>query len=162
MKKILVFAALMMASGFASASTRYWQLNEAKNIDLPSETIYATLYGSATDDRNVGEGHTALQTVVYDGDNIGEFFAVEGISNESTKYFFVELSNGIPGVSAGERIAATSFVAYNDLNVYSGGMAAPSIYTGFTNYSTDVVPEPTSGMLVLLGALALGLKRKRA
>ena len=47
----------------------------------------------------------------------------------------------------------------------SGDPLSPgaSAYTGFSQFTTsNVVPEPTSGLLVALGMMLFGLKRKRA
>ena len=51
--------------------------------------------------------------------------------------------------------------AIDNRGVFTEGVASP--YTGFDGGFTksDVIPEPTSGLLMALGMMLFGLKRKR-
>lgn len=169
MKKLTFCLVAALAAGFASASELYWQLNEASKLDGDEElsfdnVVYATLYrsnnGLSNSSSDTGNNF-ALQKVAYNSDNIGETFITDQItSSDSSRYFFVELTT-----AGGERVASTDLVAYSALTdyIYNGGMATPpsSPYTGFSGFTAEVIPEPSSGLLVLLGMMALGLKRKR-
>lgn len=74
--------------------------------------------------------------------------------------FLVELwSEGATSSDAATRVAYSS-VAFNDVtaNIFDGLST-----TGATAYTfTSFIPEPTSGLLALLGIAALALRRKHA
>ena len=126
---------------------------------------YATLYASAN-------GYN------YGGDFIGTVSS-EDMSNwsywisdigSSTGSFYVELykSETLVGRSYAQLDApqqgATPYSTLNNAHaIYDGNLMNPtaSAYT-FSSFTTQqVIPEPSSGLMMLLGVIALGLKRKR-
>lgn len=163
MKKLLIIASLMAMGPVASASTLYWQLDQtaqeqATTLVSPEVWEYAVLCGT-TGQQNIGG--TEISSI-----NRGDLTA-DAIDNwesytDSYTSFYVELRD-----SANTRLGATDLVSASALNeyTYSGGMSTPSASSSayaFSGFQTGVVPEPTSGLLVLFGMMALGLKRKRA
>lgn len=87
-------------------------------------------------------------------DTIAAFSSSEAVS----KSFFVELYNE----AAGSTTYRSDAVAYSALSSYISsmeGMAQPADTYVFTTFQS--VPEPTSGLLLLLGVAGLALKRKR-
>lgn len=163
MKKILVGACVAFAAAFANASELWWTVSQpASDFSWDTAKIYATANGT-----NFGET-TAIDEVSSAWmDKAG--FAVTDIDGHmsSGTSFYVELWK------QGEWVATSYTNLYGDKGVgtvglgalsasIGDGMSTPSPYTGFSSFTADVVPEPTSGLMVLLGLAALGLKRKRA
>lgn len=79
---------------------------------------------------------------------------------DSTYSFFVELYN-----SSGERVHTGFDFSYDSLlksgYVSTGGVQTPSfLATG--GWNGAAVPEPTSGVLLLIGGAMLALRRRRA
>lgn len=168
MKKILVIAALALGASWGHASELYWTVGDGALTGYQSSDnvgLYA-VWGVFT--QNVGSDSraTPLATLSVEDLLAGAAMPVglDGVGSSdhplSSYYFFLEISG------AGGRIAATDKIAYTDLlaagAIGSGaGMSAPINAYGFSDFSSEVVPEPSSGLLVLIGALALGLKRKK-
>lgn len=160
MKKLLIIASLMAMGSVASASTLYWQLDQtaqdqATALVSPNVWAYAVLCGT-TAQQNIGG--TEISSI-----DKGDLTA-DAIDNwetyDSYTSFYVELRD-----SENNRLGATDLVSASALNAstYSGGMSTPSAIENayaFSGFQTGVVPEPTSGLLVLFGMMALGLKRK--
>lgn len=180
MKKIfaLVFAAV--AASMAQASYLYWQTsteNTFNNHNIAGYNIYATTGSTSS-------GGTALTVTYTDGETVsvgstgyakgGEYKiflddATYGSKNNNyNNYsFYVEVlgyDNAAFGDGKVGVIGTTSTpMPYADLVskgsiVPSGLTKIPSMWTG----GTVVAPEPTSGLLMLLGVAALGLKRRKA
>lgn len=75
--------------------------------------------------------------------------------------FFVELFN-----EGGDFMAQSAGISYANLGAYIeknyAGTGIPSAATGAAVFGAYAVPEPTSGLLMLLGIAGLALRRKRA
>jgi len=152
MKKLLILAAMVAAGSFASASTLYWQLDQSEATTGYGTWDYAVLMGTNGQLNNSGTAISGIEK----GDLTSDVIDSSVLSSYNS--FYVELWN--EGDS--ERLAATDFVSSGTLAsfVYDGGMSTPTTYT-FSGFQTGVVPEPSSALLVLIGAMALGLKRKK-
>lgn len=172
-KSIVLFVAIATAS-LLQASELWWTVNGAGNPtgstqvdDNATAWDTAKLYASA-DGFNYGgteiEGVSASELTSY-----GVFTDISDYDNSSYS-FYVELLNG-------SDLVGRSYVSLNApkqgaiqhgalaTHIEGGNImnptAASSAYT-FNNFTmSQVVPEPTSGLLVLFGIMALGLKRKR-
>ncbi len=177
MKK-LIFAAICAFVGVAAhADAMYWQL-AGQNITGLSDPNCWTMARI-----EVYSGGEATGTYLHylddhdveymDKDETGAWFDVDmsNYPSVSPEYSFVlELVN-----DAMEVQAATAPVSYNDLNTagkivkdenYSSvfNSLAPVDYSTFNAGSgtTADLPEPTSGLLMLLGASLLALRRRQA
>jgi len=156
-------AALCAASAYAAADSYiYWMVDDAKYSYNPSESVsfkYATI--------SVDGGETYLSLYDTAGNVTGKGL----LANQ----------DGSPGTSTGSAYAglfddtsAVSFLVelWMDSSTkvgwqtYSMDMVAGSIFKGTEGGGgsplrvTSVVPEPTSGLLLLLGVAGLALKRK--
>ena len=162
MKKLLTFAFAVAALACANASELWWTVNTetTSDFDWATAKLFASADGNNFEGTQLGDEWTKAE--IADWGNA--FTDLTGSENA----FYIELYN-----SEGNRVA-TSATRVDDVrgygavsaaalagSVWDGGMSTPSPYT-FSQFSANVVPEPTSGLMILLGLAALGLKRKHA
>lgn len=169
MKLILAFAALLIAH-LASAEMLYWMIGDSTNGG--SNTIefnYAVLY--AVNDN----GKIALPTTVegggaYGNENLSlttttgpQLTELDGIKPAMYSYY-VELVTWNDVTEKETVVGVSEMVSYSDLasqgHVIGAGMTIPA--TAHIWMPTTAVPEPTSGLLILIGLASLALKRKNA
>ena len=162
--KQLLFASLVFVIAFvAKADVLYWMVSDenASGTD-DSSGYYAYLKASTSQDgSNAVTLDSRTATMVADAAEYGDQFQYTVASpyggNNPEYYFFVELANG----------KRTDPTAYSSLSqyIYSGGLSIPSSLAtggfGQAGSPTYNVPEPTSGLLFVIGGMLLGLKRKR-
>lgn len=165
MKNIFLTLSILSSAVVANADVLYWMVSEAESAkaDPSSQEYYAYLKVSDTDS-NLNPSAITLDrrtgAQVYEANDWGDQFAanISGYATDSY-WFYVELANGL----------RTDPVRYSDISpsyLYSGGYSTPTVSLpagGFgqvtgTSYN---VPEPTSGLLFLIGGMLLGLKRRR-
>jgi len=158
--KTTTFIFAVLSALAVQADYIYWMVDTATAAEFSSQYTAVRL----TDGSNVYDSYTDIthsEIVTYQ--NSGYYFTAENVSTVSTfsdsTSYFVELYNG------GTTVATSSAITGADLRsmmaYYSGGMsigaATPASFGGFTS----AVPEPTSGLLFLVGGMLLGLKRRR-
>lgn len=146
-QKLALCVALALA-GSASASTLFWQVNTKDDAD------YAVLYATKT-------GETTSNVIVGYDLSEGTAWTTDLKEYGSSEYsFFVELFN-----ASGSFVYKQSAVSYNDL-VSSGYVSSNplSVPSGALSggWNGAAVPEPTSGVLLLIGGAMLALRRRRA
>ena len=149
--KVLTFIALAFASvTTVRAEVLYWMINE----ELASAYDYVMLYGQK-DDSSSGVALTNPNAISRDDMALNRWeTSVDGYENASAR-FYIELYSG------GSGWVGSRTVAYGDLeeNVSKAGKQPPGYYSGWT---VGAVPEPTSGLMLLVGTALLVLRRKRA
>lgn len=167
MKKLLVALFAVGLASFAQASYLYWQVNSdaataygangvrvlyGETFDAATEVDIFATDGTKVNDMKVVDVTTAA--------NPGYLVDIYGITNGA---FYIELvkyntANGQwDAVGFSEGLAYANFGQYTaDLNVVAPTL--PAAWTG----GSYAAPEPTSGLLMLLGVAALGLKRRKA
>ena len=190
MKKLIVAAAIVCAAAISQAATVSWTVSgllDSKGDSLTSGAgyVFCTKGSSATTVAAVTEALAALGTVAdlktYLTDN--SLTALKGtVSSGGISVSGVDLaSSGVPASTTGTKIFAvivddddfgadTKYVVLDA----SGSVKTPAATTtnnaGFSLLPTasqtasnwQSVPEPTSGLLMLLGMAGLALRRKRA
>ena len=166
MKKLIVAVAMVCAAAYSQAATANWSVN-LDFLDANYETIAGTLTildvvtgnsyaidlvdGNASGTATITEGGEVQTKLLITNFDVGGQY-------ENTKSFtFV---NPYPGMADLEG----SLAAYGNDSVAAltndGGL---DLYVDPTSQGyTAAVPEPTSGLLLLLGMAGLALKRKRA
>ena len=151
MKKLIVLAALIVASVGANAATFKWNAANIYASDGTSKyTGTVSLYAVGMTD--------ALSTVTASAAGavaLTEFSSDAFTAGESYDFYFVIEDNGKQFTSATKNGVASD-VGFTQLSF--GNMATQT--KNASNWAA--VPEPTSGLLLLLGVAGLTLKRKRA
>ena len=168
MKKAIVLFSAIAAVSLAQASELWWTVNNTVTVDGNSGLSWdhATLYASAN---GYNYGGTLVETV--SAADMSDWGFWNSNIGSSTGSFYVELYNA-SSESIGKSYVALSApqqgaTPYSTLSsenaIYDGNLMNPtaSAYT-FTQFTTsDVIPEPSSGLMMLIGMIALGLKRKK-
>ena len=164
MKKLLLFAMLIGGVFCLKADVIYWMVSDdyAKDADPSSSATFASLY--VMDNGVVVNPALATATgaQVWGAYDFGEYFTQDlGSYAGSTYSYYVELSNGLKT----DPITYASAVQNGYISV-SGSMNPPESLAGggfgqSAATATYAVPEPTSGLLFLIGGMLLGLKRRR-
>ena len=157
MKKLSLILALIIGAGLAYGDVLYWMVGDAyeQAAEAREDQWAAKLYYVYNDNA------TVLDTLT--GNDVADYYpgsfetSLGGYAGEGYSYF-VELWNG----------NRTSEMSYADAKsngyILSPGMSTPtpSGMAGFGGGTTSYnVPEPTSGLLFLIGGMLLGLKRRR-
>ena len=183
MKKLLIaLSAVAIASVVNAASVNWGGTFSTPDLNdtLPSGTQFALLYsasdfsGAATKVDGFTKGATADNggtivdvysingeqssnwefTALWDntGKDVNGYYAILTLNDAGDKAAYMYLGD-ITGTTA---TSPTQILLYNE----SWASDTMSLTTG--GYNTAVAPEPTSGLLILLGMAGLALKRKRA
>ena len=164
MKKIIIAFCMMVSACAVHADYLYWMVSDDKAASASGDEVYAYLRASSSSDYantisspNPLQSATGAQVAAALEDGIGFAYDLSQLSGASSYYFYVELVNG-------EKTTPTSLANLNDYIVHSGsGMNSSNLnVAGFGSGTTTYnVPEPTSGLLFVIGGMLLGLKRKR-
>lgn len=167
--KKLVLTGVMSLAIAASADVLKWQVGSAEN-EVTIDYAYAQTIQNSVDSYTGGK---AMNNV------IGEFETVEVYKEDfadaksydmsvgavlpstgaTDKYFFIELYN-----ASGDVVGQSSIAKGSDLTQFMSASSMASDMSAVNAWSGGTfraVPEPTSGLLVLLGAAVLGLRRKK-
>ncbi len=182
MKKLMTFAACAIIAGVTQAASVGWSLAGATNykndayqffvigqngadsiaaitalLDAGTDTAsYA--FGTGTIANSGGAIVTAANSgkTLDGGTTYTGFFVIfdsDTVTAGSTNYALVSGASGLT-VSPSATAAAISFVAGNQATFLNNT-------SNWKSYG-EAVPEPTSGLLMLLGMAGLALRRKRA
>lgn len=148
MNKISV-SILAAVAGFAlaaSADIIYWMADPEEDFEFTAARI-STSGGQVTTD---GYAWAAENGVV-------SYAQTDLTINDTTSLsFFVELLNGSSVVGRSSDYNYAQIQQY----IYSGGMSMPPAGMWTVTVFTPV-PEPTSGMLLVIGGAMLALRRRR-
>ena len=180
MKNLIIAAAMVCAAAFAQAATVNWGVSGVKAEGGTSPTAGWAVMAFYTE---VGAGSSAIvdainskeaASLAFDTASLsvsmskGKVSAKDataaGITDTSKNYdmYFVVFNNS-------DATAATKYAMVSDPNKAYSGMdgkyTAGGDFTSSTPWveiTAPVIPEPTTGLLVLLGVAGLALRRRRA
>ncbi len=161
MKKIIFLLAVGVAL-ISRADYLYWMVDEkvsGTDIQGKSAEFDWTKAILKYEENNEVMTLTSEDAAFYRGIDSYAVADVGSASNYSTRNYFIELYNG------DQWIAQTVHTPGSNLSQYifgSDSMASlPGVAFGQAGSTTYSVPEPTSGLLFLIGGMLLGLKRRR-
>lgn len=177
MKKLLMAAAIVCSAVISQAATVNWGISGVKNSAGTAPTAGWAVMAFYTE---VGAGSDAIVSAIQS--------KTAGSLAFESKALTVSFGNG--KVSAHDATAASItdtsknydfyFVVFNDADAtkateyamvsglnkeYSsmdGKFSVSGIFSSTTPWQTVAIPEPTSGLLMLLGVAGLALRRRRA
>ena len=174
MKKLLIVAAVALAAAVSQAASVSWSVNNIQSS--PAVTVgegwLVQLYSSSVAfDYSAAKAGTitalnsatsvASGTIFRAGDTFGNYSAGDAVNTYAVVFdaaTVADAKNYIVSDVLNKSIAASGA----NLSVSFGNMASTATTNMFRNSTWTAVPEPTSGLLMLLGMAGLALKRKRA
>ena len=178
MKKLMVACVLAcLAVSALATDVLFWQVNpseiaadvgpydEACLYYMIGEGGEPTLIGQQVFDKQQNPGGSAPELDVMP--HTYETFDIAGLSGTGAK-FYMELGRWNADAGVMDTVGQTEFFGYSDISKYlttwkgTGGSEIPTQGAWNPSSSFSAVPEPTGGLLVLLGAAALALRRRRA
>lgn len=157
MKRILMVLGVALLASAASADDSYLWWMVDSDADSKFKYTYAVVKATQSD---TASGGTKL-----DGKGIGAgtgafSWAYIGGFDSSFSYY-IELLRGTED-GGYEAVAASSLASWESLRDFFTANGVLGTGTPWTGTGYHAVPEPTSGLLLLLGVAGLALRRKRA
>lgn len=166
MRKLILLAVGLALTSMANAAAVKWQATAIKDINGNSIGAKAESAGwSAVCTIYAADGSTVIGTSTDKTAAMSKFDgSVDGTAVDTTYYAQLVITDDKGNTITSEKAQFTtdSAAEYGPLNFSTGGNFATS--GAKINYASGwaAAPEPTSGLLLLLGMAGLALKRKRS
>lgn len=162
MKKAIILVAAIISGIVAKAEGYqylYWQVQPEKVLPNVKEYNVAYFYTFENFDNKTAIGVTGVTP-----GSASPVIQSSDLSSFGSNYFVWELAYWDESAKKATTVGTTDVFTYAQLSEYmasyGGGTDIPK--PGELFAPTFVIPEPTSGMLMLIGLAGLALRRKRA
>ena len=174
MKKIVIAVAAIVLATFTQAATVDWSIFEISSptdnsgmvSDLAVYFIDSSVISQSAAMTALASGDFSILSSAFSGDVSvdGEAYATAGV------YGNLQTVTGYAVVFDTAAAAdAKNFIMTEEVSATTGGAGQPASIEFYATNSADAgnwtavsVPEPTSGLLLLLGMAGLALRRKQA
>lgn len=157
MKKLIFALASLFITHLASAEMLYWMIGNENTIEFNYAVVYATKGGEKFEVNDEIYGNQDLSSITATSPNLTEL----GDGFEWSNYsYYVELMawDGANASTVGVSEWATYDALVSHGAIVPSGMGIPT--TAHVWMPTTSVPEPSSGLLLLVGFSLLALKRR--
>jgi len=165
MKKLIIAIALVAVAAYAQAASVKWSATSVKDINgdaaknVSGWSVVCTIYADSEMNNVVGSSSATASNAMSKFAN-----SIDGTATDTTYWAQLVMTDASGNTITSELASFTTdgSAEYGELNFSTGAKFAS---TGAKiNYTSGWVaaPEPTSGLLLLLGVAGLALKRKRA
>ena len=177
MKKIMILAAAIAMAAMANAAAVGWTIMGATNYKNSDYSVYVVGQNGVTSVDQitalVAAGTDTSAYAFYDGtvsasgvasvaaNASGKSITYSGSGTDSYQAFAV-LWNADATSASVTSVATITMDNDSTGKTFGFGNQATNLANNKFDVSTSDVPEPTSGLLLLLGVAGLALKRKRA
>ena len=168
MEKFLISALALTASFAVNAAAFDWRIDDASEAENGYK-IYAILGDTAA---TSWANEAALAAASIDGSAQGtvkqegrSYLAYGTVLNDSVKRdtnFYLVIVDASSTKFASSQVYDAGTYVYTPPDGTPGKASFSVAGVAYTNFGTSPVPEPTSGLLVLVGLAGLMLRRKRA
>ena len=185
MKKIMIAVAIVCAAVMAQAATANWKASASNIYDgtaatkysgaayffdataTSQEALFALFAADTSLDLTKQAGYLATGTAangVINANTAANQFANFEQGSGDHSFYFVLVNNDAMYLSATKTAAAGGTDAAVAVAFGNQATGSKTISEGFTSTGTwaQAVPEPTSGLLMLVGLAGLALRRRRA
>lgn len=168
MKKMIIAACIVAFAAVSQAASVTWAATSVKDINNNAAKSIAEAAGwTAVCTIYASDGTTVIGSNTAKTSNAMSKFSgtVDGTANNTSYYAQLVITDGSGNKITSDKALFTtdSAASYGDINFTTGANFAEA--TAKIDYASgwksSAAPEPTSGMLLLLGMAGLALRRKQ-